>query len=240
MLSSLCQSNFLSQRCNSWLQMVNQWEHVWNRLIFYSYLCFAVTALWCEVEMNISTSRVVSLPLESFPSFRVEAQFYSHLSPFSGLPLTFSLLVFHSHLLSVIIQHTRLWVNWAILNIFPSIWQAPHSWTPLSSSPTLLLLAAAPLCFAAVRYPAHTCQAWIILKRGQENTPSVGCLAVGRDKPGTCHRDKVVFTQQGNQWGWSASKYPAAASWLIFISGHNLCVLTPPAAVKCSSTDDSH
>lgn len=69
---------------------------------------------------------------------------------------------------------------------------------------------------------------------------SIGCLAVGGDKPGPCHRDEVVFTQQGNQWGWTSSKHPSAASWLIFISAHNLCILTLPAAVKCGSTDDSH
>lgn len=59
----------------------------------------------------------------------------------------------------------------------------------------------------------------LVLKRSQENGSRLsGCLAVGGDKPATCHGDKVVFTLQGNQWGRAASKYPAAASWLIFIS----------------------
>lgn len=86
--------------------------------------------------------------------------------------------------------------------------------------------------------PARLESSW----KGARKTPylSVGRLAVGGDKPGPCHRDEVFFTQQGNQWGWTASKHPAAASWLIFISAHNPCILTLPAAVKCGSTDDSH
>lgn len=55
--------------------------------------------------------------------------------------------------------------------------------------------------------PARLESSW----NGARTAPlSAGCLAVEGDKPGTCHRDKVVFAQQGNQWGWTASKHPAS------------------------------
>lgn len=136
--------------------------------------------------------------------------FTTHLSPFLWVSSHFVCLSPPSAL-PAIIQNTWLCGNCA--------WPAHHSRTALSTSQTLP--AARPLHarFSAVRYHAHTCQTWNRPETGPGKRPRLsGCLAVGRDKPATCHGDKVVFTLQGNQWGWAASKYPAAASGLIFIS----------------------
>lgn len=127
--------------------------------------------------ISVDSSKVFLLGVSSLSSWAAACAgllFHTHLSPFSrGLPLT----VFHSHLLSVIIQHSELCGNCAVLNIVP-LYGCPFT------AGHLLLLRAAPLCLPQSGIPARTCQAWIILKRGQENTLSAGCLAVGEISQG--------------------------------------------------------
>lgn len=98
LLTLLCQSNFLSRRCSSWLQMVNQWEHVW-----FSSFSTSVCVLWawlCDLRskwISLSSSEVISFSLDalhcsvlSFLPCAAECghiQFCSHLPPFSTLPL---------------------------------------------------------------------------------------------------------------------------------------------------------
>lgn len=69
---------------------------------------------------------------------------HSHLPLFSPLPLTFSLLVFHGHLLSVIIQHTGLCVNCADLNIPPVCPPPSQLGIFVHFTNTLCLLCEAP------------------------------------------------------------------------------------------------
>lgn len=122
LLASLCQSNFLSQRFNV------------ESMFEISSFSYAVRVLWvrlCDVRLKwISVSCISLLRVCILLSFLVDnSAAICYLSPhFSHF-----LLVFHSHLLSAIIQHTGLCVNCAGLNI-PPIWLPPHSWASLSTS----------------------------------------------------------------------------------------------------------
>lgn len=105
MQAPLCQSNFLSQRCNGESMRTRLKSSCFLQLLVF---CGYVFVMWGWNESLLRSSRVVSLSLESLLCillyfFFVHIQFYSHLPPFSTLPLTLSLLVSHSHLLSVIV-----------------------------------------------------------------------------------------------------------------------------------------
>lgn len=121
---------------------------------------------------------------------------------FRGLPLTLSHPAFHRHLLRVIIQRTGLCVNCAPPNIFPFTRLPTHSWM------SLYLLSKPPPAVPCPGVFLHSQVSRLHLPglnhpetRPGKQPPHVCQAAMqSADKPGTCRRDKVAFTLQGNQW----------------------------------------
>lgn len=160
---------------------------------------YDVFTLIIRVSMDsLATSALLRLVNVPWVCFCIRAHVFKTVMGFPASPL-----IFEGHLLSVTIQGFLIIV---LLGIFPCF---VHSWTALSTSQTFspLFVATAALPHRQVLCP-HTRQGGILLKAVQENTPSV-CVCVCRlpcsraDNPGTCLRDKVVFTQQRNQWEWA-------------------------------------